>query len=157
MVRIGLEPILPFGLCGLSGRLPRGFRHAAEPPPVTFTSRVAESLQAFALDLSSNALVRITLAELPRRRCKRRMQNEAYPIDHAWNCCGRVDRRSRKCLGRASSYACDARGEQLARDPRLLLLLVGLRGEKMLVLLRRRQKVLQAVLPALSLPLLAEQ
>jgi hypothetical protein len=85
---------------------------------------------------------------------KRRIQNEAYPIDNTWNYCGWVDYRGRQRLGRAGPYAGNAGGEQLPRVTRLLLLLVVLRGEEMLVLLRR-QEVLRAVLQALSLPLLA--
>ena len=86
---------------------------------------------------------------------KRRIWNDVYPIDNAWNYCSRLDHRGRERLGRASTHACDARGQQLPRDPSILLLLVVPRVQEVLELLRRQkllQAVLQALLQALSIP-----
>ena len=79
---------------------------------------------------------------------QRRIWNDVYPIDNAWNYCSRVDHRGRERLGRANTNACNARGQQISRVAGLLLLLVVLRVQEMLVPLRRQQ-VLQAVLQAL--------
>jgi hypothetical protein len=87
---------------------------------------------------------------------KRRMQDETYPTDNAWNYCGWDDcwddyRGSRR-LCRTGTHPRNARDKQLARDPGLLLLLVVLWGQALLVLLRR-QEILSALLQALPVPL----
>ena len=83
---------------------------------------------------------------------KRRMQDETYPTDNAGNYCGWDDYRGSWRLRRTGTYPCNARGEQLARDSSILLLLVVLWGQALLVLLRW-EEILSALLPALPVPL----
>jgi hypothetical protein len=81
---------------------------------------------------------------------KRRMQDETYPTDNAWNYCGWDDYRGSQRLRRAGAYPRNARDKQFARDPSLLLLLVVLWGEALFVLLRW-EEILPPVLSAVPL------
>ena len=85
---------------------------------------------------------------------KRRMQDEAYTTDYPSNHCGWDDHRGSRRLCRARAHPRNALGKQLARNPRLLLLLVVLWGQALLILLRR-EEILPSLLPSLPLPLLA--